>query len=577
LLYSNVRSRSFGALATITALTLQGCSLINPHVSPDVDRPVLYTLPTSDPAGDAVRKSKSPPAMIGDNEFAGGIAEAINYANAYRTAYYDAVGDQSTLTNGIALTAIPASAAALYFGISGEASRNVIAGLATGVAGLVGVGAFLESDDRQRVYLAGHRAIGCIILGATPLIIPKKEFETFRENLETIGERQGPVQVAKVGLSVATAELRAEDPAHPTLTAADLEVAVAEQLLESAASIEQQAQQFAGAVETSGVEVVTRVDTVTSLVSDQITRTEPSIAAITEITSSLQGVTGRVATIPAAKPPKNPAAVAGGGGDAAPEPGGGVVKAAATPEEKVAAARGALAQASADLAAALVPVRNLLLAHVSRAQVLGKMQDCAVADAVAGIEISPADTVVSLQPGSEYNILISGGKRPYSASLVGGSVPEGVKLVRSGFDQQPVVATVSTDKEKSKAGAFAVAIADATGEGGRLINFTIASPPVDVPAAPAVRELSEYEGTLGIPQVMVVQAGANLDGAKLVVDGVFGEKTRLHVKEPLIDEDAYKVYETKVSDQWDTAKDSFTCDDKTSLATCLPTAEPNPV
>src|SRR5438128_669311 len=90
--------------ATLLAgLTLTGCSLWNPHVTADMPRPQ---------------------ARFGTIEFAGNAAEAIDYANSWRTAYYDAVGDQAKLRNGMALVAIPAAATALYFGITGDSTRD---------------------------------------------------------------------------------------------------------------------------------------------------------------------------------------------------------------------------------------------------------------------------------------------------------------------------------------------------------------------------------------------------------------------------------------------------------------------
>jgi len=94
-------------------------------------------------------------------------------------------------------------------------------------------------------------------------------------------------------------------------------------------------------------------------------------------------------------------------------------------------------------------------------------------DSDAALSITPSDTEVSLKPGRAYNVIISGGKRPYAAVLAGGDVPDGVTLKRSDFDQASTVVTVSTDKDKTKAGTFTVAISDAADAGGILINFTV--------------------------------------------------------------------------------------------------------
>jgi hypothetical protein len=224
------------------------------------------------------------------------------------------------------------------------------------------------------------------------------------------------------------------------------------------------------------MEIVSRVDTVRDKVSAEVVKTEPNIASITQITSGLSSAAGRIATIPPAKPVEKPATPAvSNKSQSAGNPNLEQALDRITP--LLAKALDELRQSSGRLAAASARIRAFLTAQDDRAKAAGKAGDCGLNGLAIGVTIMPADTAVTLTAGQDYNIIISGGKRPYSAVLAGGHIPDGVTLTRSGFDQTPVVATISTDKDKSKAGGmFAVAISDASDSGGVLVNFTIPTP-----------------------------------------------------------------------------------------------------
>jgi hypothetical protein len=543
------------AISAGSALLLSGCSLINPHVTADMERPTFAPAEGIKPGDTAA--SGGPGAATDtaaqapeDIQFAGGVGTAIDYANSWRTRYYEAVGDQSKLKNGIAIAVIPASAAALYFGISGNASRDVIAGLATGAAGLLGLGIFLESDDRQRVYLAGHEALGCVILASAPLLVPQDQFDQLRTdvngwsppganqaqittNLEnSLVGKIAAMQQALSAVDDIAAKMREKDLSKdPALVAGETEMAAARQLISDSSATLGAANAFINRISGAEPEIVARVDNVVAKVSEQITKTEPDIAAITQITGGLSSAAGRIATIP---PPKAVAKATPTGAE--PNLQGAQRTEAEDLRAQLATALGKLRATSSELASIAGKVRAFLTAQDERTKAVGKIEDCGLNSLAIGVQINPPDTAVTLTPGQNYSVIISGGKRPYSAVLSAG---EGVALSRGGFDQQPVVATVSTDKDKVKDGNFSLAIGDATDEGSVLINFTVTGATASqgqggAAAAGGVARktavvLTPFESELNKDpnKAKIAQFGAGMKGGE--IDGKIGNNTHIAV------------------------------------------------
>ena len=150
----------------MVALIASACSIMNPHVRPTQRHPWQDTARYSGAYQDRTDSQS-------DHELAGGMSEAISYANSMREAYYNAVGKQSSLRSGLAATLIPISATALFLGITDTGSGNAILGLALGGAGLYGLGTFLDNPSLQYIYLMGSQAVGCAILSMRPFLIDR--------------------------------------------------------------------------------------------------------------------------------------------------------------------------------------------------------------------------------------------------------------------------------------------------------------------------------------------------------------------------------------------------------------------
>ena len=524
------RHRALATLLTGTMCLTSGCSLFNPHVEPSV--PLQTYGPQAPTPAELAKMTEEEKAAALKPEFAGGVGQAIDRVNAWREEYYDAVGEQSMMKNGIALTVIPAAAVAAYFGITGG-NRDVIAGLATGAAGLLGLGVFFESENRQQIYLSGYRSMGCLLFASAPLLMRQDRYDALRTDIEALDIDLGRLDNA-IFLARASAEnLRKKEVNNPLLLEADTEIAAAKQLTVKAEEAQAGGVGLLSRVDQAGLIIETAAGNIAAEVSSQIVDDEPRLSALTEITGGLAGVSERVARIPPPKE-KKPAAVTTEG----------VAQSALSDEEKDLIAK--LKDLRDIRDAVTIKARRLQLTVNQYADITLSLQNikgCGFEAIDLGLKILPDQDSFELQTGQSQSILISGGKRPYSAGL-SGQVPEGVTLTRSGFDQQPVVAVVTAG---TKTGEFDLAIQDASGNGGMLVHFTVVAAltgpaevsgggggvtlPTLAPAPlplPPVR-LTDAEARRSAKQHRVAQYAVGLRGD--AVDGKIGNTTRSKVKE----------------------------------------------
>jgi hypothetical protein len=102
------------------------------------------------------------------------LDNAVSYANALRTEYFDKINTDALINAGSGLALIPIGALALFYGISG-ASRDVPLALGIGGAGLYAGASFLHSQPRQLIYAAGANAVTCAIAAVDPLRLSPEE------------------------------------------------------------------------------------------------------------------------------------------------------------------------------------------------------------------------------------------------------------------------------------------------------------------------------------------------------------------------------------------------------------------
>lgn len=287
--------RSVAALGVLSILA--GCSstsLLNPYVGGDIRSPLEAAQTRPAPARVAARDNAEP---AGDDAepveetaplYYGLLPDQIARASALQTAYYDAVGHQALMRNGLALTLIPLTAGALFHDTTHPGS-DFAAGVAMVTSAGLGVGGFMQSPPRQRVYLSGVNAVACAVLKSQPYLITS-------EGHEQLVLRQSDLLTALA--AVQTLVDRA-----PTTRALAREVSAAREALTRGQLAASDFSEVMAQIEGAPIALHTDLTFIRVSVAQQITRTEPDLEA-------LAGVLNRLRTTPApsgaAEPPATP-------------------------------------------------------------------------------------------------------------------------------------------------------------------------------------------------------------------------------------------------------------------------------
>ncbi len=154
----------------VVAVALSGCAgTLNPIVQ--IDRQAA--------SADTQSIHNDPPSL----------GEAVAYAELTRQAYRGRINDQMVLENATALALIPASALALFYGVT-SASSDVVLGLGLGGAGLFAGSRYLTSKLQQHVYAAGAVALGCAVDGVAGLRAANVHLDELRLLVEGASELQ---------------------------------------------------------------------------------------------------------------------------------------------------------------------------------------------------------------------------------------------------------------------------------------------------------------------------------------------------------------------------------------------------
>jgi hypothetical protein len=124
-----------------------------------------------------------------------------------------AVRAETAFSNVLAVSLIPLSSVAMYKGITGGGH---ISEKWLSTAGLLGAGMYTYgttfiSKPRQRVYMAGAEALGCLILSSRPLLYSRADMESFKTDLLALNLAVSEVQFA-VDLSISRVAARRAEP-----------------------------------------------------------------------------------------------------------------------------------------------------------------------------------------------------------------------------------------------------------------------------------------------------------------------------------------------------------------------------
>lgn len=427
--------RSVAALGVLSILA--GCSstsLLNPYVGGDIRSPLeaAQTRPAPARAAAVAGEGAGPPAEGAEPAeesaplYYGLLPDQIARASALQTAYYDAVGHQALLRNGLALTLIPLTAGALFHD-STHPGSDFAAGVAMVTSAGLGVGGFMQSPPRQRVYLSGVNAVACAVLKSQPYLITS-------EGHEQLVLRQSDLLTALA--AVQTLVDRA-----PTTRALAREVSAAREALTRGQLAASDFSEVMAQIEGAPMALHTDLTFIRVSVAQQVTRTEPDLEA-------LAGVLNRLRTTPApsgaAEPPATP-----------------------TETEDAQAPRvdaGVLAAATANLNAAVLVARSVVDGRRRMRAEAAASPACATGIASGStFSVQPGEASATLVRGVPVDFVVSGSMLTANVtySLAGPSTSDlEVAVTRN----QGSVTFRVTAKAGASAGTRLLTISDRNGE-----------------------------------------------------------------------------------------------------------------
>jgi hypothetical protein len=244
--------RRGSAIVIVATFLLEGCALINPHVT---------------------WQRADPPITLD---------QAIKYANDGREAYKEAVATYTTVPNVLAMTLIPLGAGAIGAGFGG-ARPETIGYLALAGAGAFALGQWFNNPLRQDVYIAGMNGITCAVEAVLPLKIDKASLKEGLDQMRIYGAKaEGHAREVERLI----AEIEALAPT-PQSKGAARSVVSAKEVLERAQQTLAEGHALLDLHERAGELLATKIAEIDTLVTRQIKRTQPDVDSLRSLVQGL--------------------------------------------------------------------------------------------------------------------------------------------------------------------------------------------------------------------------------------------------------------------------------------------------
>lgn len=508
---------AFCTLATglITALTLAGCASLSPHQSPD-------------PA----ELAKSP------NLLEGSTPERMDRSFAYTVEqariWQKRANGHSNNQQALYAVALPTSAVAAYYAITGDRGDSAITALSSVSAGAFGLSYLSQSRPRQTVYLAGAEALTCVLWRAAPLAMPKDRYDGLQNSASQIEGLTAAVQASRDALNAAT-----RTGAEPSLkNEIDTALGKAETEVSAAANASAGAYGLLAEVDMMPVQMLAQTQKVASMVSRQLVALEPSPESVLEVARgfnpAVRSLRSSLTAAPAAEPQTKS------------DPKGATLGS----QTQLDALRN-LQSATAALQARRVVVAGIVEAHRAALNSAVSLDGCLAEGAFAPVTISPAATAAGVKAGTTYSLVLSGGSGAFDVRVVGGNTTDvSISYVNSPYPSRYPIVNFGANAS----GVVSVSIRDvaAVGDDGVEIQFTInptgsndkagnrkfdttndgeiplsdAQPPAETRSGrlsqQSCADLSAQQ--VAIVQLALLSTRAGTDNSYFV-DGVWGERT----------------------------------------------------
>ncbi|MEO3429508.1 hypothetical protein AAFN88_11655 [Pelagibius sp. CAU 1746] len=445
----------------LLVLATSGCeSWINKHVSPDSAPPgVSYTPPLPS----ATSGSSATAGSSGDEngiKFVGSVAAAIEHAEAWRTTYYRAVQESEYLKSATALALIPISAAALYLGITSTsgASRDVITGLGIGGASLFTAANYLSAPTANQIYLAGSKAMGCVVLAARPLLVEEKVFEHLETSLDTIRKQIPVVQAHIRGLKVAR-QARMKMLANETEFLAQLEAVLseAEAGIDAAQEALRKGNAYRAQIITAHLTINTVVRNVRDEVSLQLDAQLPTLQSLAQVVSGIGSLAPQISQTSRFAPLRQDFI------EGKPK---GLDQSLRDPEIKTAKEAlkdkaGKLEDEVDKLAEAVAAIADILNDADALEAVLSTINACSVERVPGTFEVEPADPEIEILAGETITFSAIGGSGNYGANL-SGPAASGLSLKRELPEEGFGMSFLLTAKSNAEPGEAKIVVRDSS-------------------------------------------------------------------------------------------------------------------
>lgn len=370
------------------------------------------------------------------------VAKSVDFALGSARAMATHANDSSLRQSLLFGVAIPAAAVAAYYGITGEGSTDAISGLGVTATTAFGVATLTNATPKQRIYIAGTRALSCVAWAAAPLIMTTADYDRMVSHLLSTLTKENTLELGQITTAISTVELKRSEWAETGAELGDLDAALQKtrSLLDrgNAAVLASRNARASGgalqaAMQAAPLRIVAQTKAIEAAVNLQLSQQQPSVEAVTSMVGQFR--TASDSLIATLAPPKTPAATSQP--DPAPQTATGIDPAKlvdTTTDERIANANKEMAAAIEQMASARRKVGGLIDALegdtaalntivVPRAEAARSgehIEACMVNEnAAPAFSVTPADANVEIAQGETQMFTLAGGSGIYSASLSG--------------------------------------------------------------------------------------------------------------------------------------------------------------
>jgi hypothetical protein len=495
------RTRAYRLIGIISSMILLGaCSMINPHINVGNRPSTVQKL-----QGNGPLQPRDVP-----------LHEAIAYADAVKDSYRGALGDEAKFKAllGVGLigiaTAVPAMALT-------QASTKSIGVLAMSGAGAYGLGTWLPSTPRQKAYIQGYNAVDCAVEAVIPLSFDpvKDPYRAFSNALAIDSTNnkatQFNSQISDVEKAMASVRDMAETPDEQHR--AQLAIDGAEKAVDEARKAHRAAVSLQVEINKAGLNLVSAIDRIIGEVDLAILQNQVNLEALSSIIGGLGSTYSQLRT--------GPPGLAGASDVPA--------KTTVTPTGVGTPFDLALQDLRDEVAKLAATTRSVsdYIASVMSKKPLEKLAKCGVdPNTIAtDMHIDPPTAMLSSSEGGAATFRITGGVRPYRATLLG-NLTTHVTVAQQPDPFGP--AFVVQVAQGTPNGTYSVYIIDGAGRSaiaeikvGPTASPTASTSPQDaVPATGSPTASTSPQDDVKTAEIKRIQKALCVNP-----DGIFGEKS----------------------------------------------------